>query len=191
MQVLGLIDVNVDIDLHSILGGVLGGKQRRDLVGDVVNGLTGPKGDGRPSGKSIGSLPVVGPIINAPGGAKDHGAGSKTPGPKTPPPGAAADPEAIRRALVHQYAVQCGVSYRRHRDVQTTTVASYTECLYTCTTHAFAASAPGGARECLGASFARGGSGTCWYVVGAERATLEESYRAEDEGCDSFALAPY
>ncbi|KAK8135963.1 hypothetical protein PG984_003903 [Apiospora sp. TS-2023a] len=195
LNLLGLIDLNLDLDVGSLLKGILGGKRRRDLIGDLTSGITSGKGNGKGSGNPLGSdsLPIVGPIINAPGKKEEN------PKPVNPkpvkstdpelPPGA--DPEAIRRALIHQYTVQCGFSYRSHRDVQTTTVTSYTECLHTCTTHAFSSSTPGGAHECLGASFERAGSGKCWYVVGTEHSTLDESYRVQDDSCDSFSLDSY
>lgn len=187
LGLLGLIDLNLDLDLGSILKGVLGGGKRRGL-----DGLLGPLG-GVLSGRNIinnGSknLPVGKPTTNNLGKTPATNPG-KAPA-SSPDLPKDVDPKAIRRALIHQYTVQCGFSYRSHRDVQTTTVTSYSECVHTCTTHAFSSSTPDGAHECLGASFERAGS-KCWYVVGVEHSTLDESYRVQDDSCDSFSLVPY
>ncbi|KAK7967192.1 uncharacterized protein PG986_001469 [Apiospora aurea] len=194
LHALGLVNLNADLDVGAILKSVMGSKRRSAGLGGITGTFTGVLG------RITGGNSVVNKKGNVDGNTGNgNGAtgnkippGKKTddnqaPAPKLPP---GVDPDAIRRALIRHYTVQCGFSYRTHGDVQATTAASYTECLHTCATHASSSSTTG-ARDCLGASFDRhvgAGAGKCWYVVGAAHTTLDSRYKIADGNCDSFSL---
>lgn len=165
LQLLGLIQVGVSVDVSLVIKIALGTSTSRRQFGSGNNGPT---------------------IINVPGGKTT----AKTTRPQQPQPQQmpqgvlTQDPAVIRQALVRQYTVQCSYSYRYHRGVQVTTSVSIAACLQTCTRSAFAAVAGRRPQECLGASLSSV-TNQCWYVVGEARSTLDFSVGRADDSVHS------
>lgn len=181
LQLLGLIQVGINVDISAVISIVFGSgptrspiRRRQLLNPGIINGNNNGNGNGN---NNNGIPPPAKTVKN----------------PQRLPQGVKDDPDAIRRALLRQYSVQCDYSFSGYHGVQVTTVTSITECLQTCTRSAFSARGrPGrgssGPQECLGASMSRI-TKQCWYVVGQAKTTIDVKVGVKAENIDSVIYA--